>query len=161
MLGHGNKLIGFQCIKHLSNSRCAVVGTEGERERGGETFLRETSKRRGQKPRNLAFCFDTPPSTSGPRLCWLDILLINLSAVGLPWWKIAFGGKEHLVAYAAGTDSEATECQLQITDRTIQQIVYMFGRERMHTHTPIHTHIHTLLWNNHTSGLHFIQTAEF
>lgn len=63
-------------------------------------------------------------------LSWLDILLINLSAVGLPWWKIAFGGREHLVAYAAGTESEATECQLHVTDSTIQQIVYMFGGER-------------------------------
>lgn len=46
------------------------------------------------------------------------------------------------MAYAAGTDSKATECQLQITDKTIQQIVYMLGSERGHAHTH-HTFTHT------------------
>lgn len=101
----------------------------------------ENKERRGQKPRNLAFCFDTPHlQLLGPGSVDL-ILLINLSAVGLPWWKIAFGGREHLVTYAAGTDSKATECQLQITDRTIQQIVYMFGSERTHTLAHTNTHV--------------------
>lgn len=49
-------------------------------------------------------------------LCfWLyciDNLLINLSVDVLPWSRIVCGRRKHLVAYAAGTGSKATACQL-------------------------------------------------
>ncbi|MEQ2253779.1 hypothetical protein ILYODFUR_036027 [Ilyodon furcidens] len=41
--------------------------------------------------------------------------------------------EKHLVTYAAGTGSKAKACQLQITDRTFQQIGLMFGNEKKHT----------------------------
>lgn len=117
-------------------------------EGGEEEISLGHKKSRGQKPRNLAFSLIRHTFNFCAWLWWLDILLINLSAVGLPWWKIAFGGREHLVTYAAGTDSEATECQLQITDRTIQHIVYMFGNET-HTHTQKKSYKWAILYQNH------------